>query len=65
MIKDADGNFLKSQSYILTEDIISKDDIPINDNSAMDGFAVILSDLTPIFTARIIVIKNIGGHSFP
>ena len=37
---------LDSLNYILAEDIISNDDIPANDNSAMDGFAVILKDLT-------------------
>src|SRR5665647_1137755 len=37
---------LNSLNYILAEDIISNDDIPVNGNSAMDGFAVILKDLT-------------------
>ena len=36
---------LDSLNYILAEDIISNDNIPVNDNSAMDGFALILKDL--------------------
>jgi len=36
---------LNSLNYILAENIISDDNIPVNDNSAMDGFAVILKDL--------------------
>ncbi|MCL5069553.1 MAG: hypothetical protein M1308_01430 [Actinobacteria bacterium] len=36
---------LDSLKYVIAEDIISKDNIPVNNNSAMDGFAVILRDL--------------------
>jgi len=36
---------LDSLHYVLAENIISNDNIPVNDNSAMDGYAIILSDL--------------------
>ncbi len=36
---------LESLNCILAEDIFSSDDIPVNDNSAMDGFAVNTKDL--------------------
>ena len=39
-------SIIESCKYFLAEDIISKDDIPINDNSAMDGYAVNTLDLT-------------------
>ena len=38
-------SIIESCKYFLAEDIISNDDIPINDNSAMDGYAVNTLDL--------------------
>ncbi len=39
-IKTKVVSILDSLGLVLAEDIISKDDIPAYDNSAMDGFAV-------------------------
>jgi molybdopterin molybdotransferase len=37
--------FTDAQGKIIAEDIVSDDDIPLFDNSAMDGFAVIAADI--------------------
>ena len=38
-------HILDSLNFVLAMDIIAKDDIPVNDNSSMDGFAVISGNL--------------------
>ena len=42
----------KSVGRILAEDINAKTDLPIFDNSSMDGFALLASDVTQAGSAR-------------
>jgi len=44
-IKTADVPILDSLGMVLAEDVISKDNIPVCDNSAMDGYAVRADDI--------------------
>ncbi|MBL7123851.1 MAG: molybdopterin molybdenumtransferase MoeA, partial [Actinobacteria bacterium] len=44
-IKAVKVPLLDSLSLILAEDVISKDDIPVYNNSAMDGYAVRTEDI--------------------
>jgi len=49
---------LESLNCILAQDIISEDNIPVNDNSAMDGYAVMSADLTGAEKASPVALKK-------
>jgi len=54
----ANISILDSLNCILAEDIISEDNIPVNDNSAMDGYAVMSADLAGADKASPVALKK-------
>lgn len=45
VLPSEDRDILDAHEMVLAEDVVAQDDIPFDDNSAMDGYAVRLADL--------------------
>ena len=54
------GDFLDAVGAVLAEDVVSRVDLPVFDNSAMDGYAVYRADLADATEHRPVVLTVVG-----
>ena len=56
---------LDAEGRVLAADVLARLDVPLGDNSAMDGFAVYLSDLAQETVMRLLVVgRSLAGHPY-
>ncbi|HRY17410.1 MAG TPA: molybdopterin molybdotransferase MoeA [Candidatus Competibacteraceae bacterium] len=59
-------SLLDAEGRVLAADVLARLDVPPGDNSAMDGFAVYLSDLRQGTVTRLPVVgRSLAGHPYP
>ncbi len=59
-------SLLDAEGRVLAADVLAHLDVPPGDNSAMDGFAVYLSDLRQGAVTRLLVVgRSLAGHPYP